>query len=161
LATPEHHSHAFFRRFKPTLADCYNHPFLRIEISDFQTKMLGWSARNDIVFPAQDRAKFATFSAEHADFYYCPADASTLAMAQQRLQTDLHFACLDRPVSVQALCRRIGGDAALVSGFENRTPSVPWAPTEFDIEVVGAHNTFDKALYDFALSLIDNGQSTH
>ena len=27
LATPGHHSHAFFQRFNPTLADCYAHPY--------------------------------------------------------------------------------------------------------------------------------------
>ena len=56
LATPGHYAHAFFQRFHPTLADCYDHPALHTEISDFQTKMLGWSARNDIVFPAHGRA---------------------------------------------------------------------------------------------------------
>ena len=122
--------------------------------------MLGWSARSDIVFPAHGRAKFATFCSEHVDFYYCPADAGTLATAQRRLQTDIQFACLARPASVQALCSRIAGSPGPALDTENRTPPVPWAPTGYDLEVVAAHNTLDKALYDFAVDLIDKASSS-
>ena len=128
LATPEHHAHAFIQRFHPTLADCYDHPYLRTEISNFQTKMLGWSARSDIVFPAHGRTKFATFCSEHVDFYYCPADAGTLTTARRRVQTDTQFACLARPASMRALCSRIAGNPVSALDTENRTPPVPWTP---------------------------------
>jgi hypothetical protein len=159
LATPGHYAHAFFQRFRPTLADCYDHPVLRTEISDFQTKMLGWSARSDIVFPAHGRAKYAIFWSEHVDFYYCPADAGTLATAQRRLLTDIQFACLARPASVLALCSRMTGHSVSALGTENRTPPVPWVPTEYDLEVAAVHNTHDIALYDFAVDLIDKADS--
>ena len=131
LATPEHYAHAFFQRFHPTLADCYEHPVLHKEMSDFQTKMLGWSARSDIVFPAHGRTKCAIFWSEHVDYFYCPTDAGTLATAQQRLLADIQFACLARPASVLALCSRMSGESVSALATENRTPPVPWMPTEY------------------------------
>jgi hypothetical protein len=155
LATPGHYAHAFFERFRPSLADCFNHPVLRIEISDFQTKMLGWVARSNIFWPAHGHAKYATFSSEFADFFYCSADAETLATAKRRLMTDIQFACLDRPTSTLALCKSMASDAVSALGVENRTPPLSWAPTGEDLEAVAANNLLDKALYDFALDMID------
>jgi hypothetical protein len=159
LATPEHYAHAFFQRFRPTLTDCYDHPVLRKEMSNFQTKMLGWSARSDIVFPAHGRVKYAIFWSEQVDFFYCSADEGTLATAQRRLLTDIQFACLARPASMMALCSRMTGDSVIALDIKNRTPPFPWAPTENDLEMVAAHNTLDRALYDFAVDLIDKAGS--
>jgi hypothetical protein len=159
LASPQHYAHEFFRRFRPALADCYEHPVLRAEISDFQTKMLGWSARSDIVFPAHGRTKYKIFWSEQVDYFYCVADAGTLATAQRRLLTDIQFACLGRPESVLALCSRMVGGAVSALNTENRTPPVAWVPTEYDLEVVAANNKLDRALYDFAVDLIDQANS--
>jgi hypothetical protein len=155
LADPGHYAHAFFQRFRPTLADCYDHPVLRTEISDFQTKMLGWSARSDIVLPAHGRAAYSIFWSEHVDFYYCPADAVTLATAKRRLLEGVQYACLARSASVLSLCTLIAGNSVSALDVENQTPPVPWTPTKHDLEAVAAHNTLDRALYDFAVDRID------
>ena len=157
LATPDHYANEFFQRFHPTLADCFDHPVLRIEISDFQTKMLGWKAETNIVWPAHGQAKYATFSLEYANFNYGRADANTLATARTRLLTDIEFGCLARPTSILALCKRMTGGAVSTFDVENGTPPVPWIPTDRDLEAIAAHNVLDNALYDFGLNVLIKG----
>ena len=144
-----------FQRFRPILADCYEHPVLRAEISDFQTKMLGWSARSDIVFPVHGRRKYKIFWSEQVVYFYCLDDAGTLATAQRRLRTDIQFACLARPASVLALCSRLAGHSVSALDAENL-----YAPCALGADRIrsgggGGEKKLDRALYDFAVDLID------
>jgi Sulfotransferase family len=155
LTTPGHIAHRYFKRYHPTLAECFGHPILRIEFTDFQTKMLGFSPQNDIVWPAHGRAEFKTFVTEFADFHFHPPTDTMLATAQHRLTTDIRFACLDRPSSVLALCSMMVGEEVPTFDVTNRTPSVSWIPTKHDLDAVAAHNQRDRELYDYALRMID------
>ena len=158
LATPEHHAHAFIQRFHPTLADCYDHPSTCAPRS-LISRQKCWDGQRGVIRLSRTWAyKFATFCSERVEFYYCPADAGTLTTAQRRLQTDIQFACLARRRQ-RALCSRIAGNPVSALDTENRTPPVPWTPTEYDLEVVAAHNTLDTALYDFAVDLIDRANT--
>jgi hypothetical protein len=160
LATPQHPAHVLIQRDRLALAECYEHPVLRIEISDYQTRMLGWAMRKKVIRSKHGPRECRTMWSEYIDSVFGPIGLNTLATAQSRLLTDVHFACLERPATVLALCRRMAGQSVPAFQFENQTPAVPWAPNERDLEMVAAHNALDRALYDFALTLLDKAHAS-
>jgi hypothetical protein len=42
FAAPRQYAHAFVRRYRPSLAECLDHPSLRFDMANVQTRMLGW-----------------------------------------------------------------------------------------------------------------------
>ena len=154
LATPGHYAHKFFERFRPTLAQCFDHPVLRIEFTDFQTKMLDFAAHEHIVWPAHGATNYKIFTSEYSAFLYCEATANMLATARERLLTETQFACSIDQQACGTLQSVWIGDVWL-RHHEPGTPDVSWTPSDRDLEATIAHNTLDRALYDYALGLID------
>src|SRR5579871_3845440 len=61
ILASSHYAHDYVAYRNLSLAQCFDHPKIRIELSNFQTKMLGWSARRRLSWPANDPISYRTF----------------------------------------------------------------------------------------------------
>jgi len=160
LATPGHYAHDWLKMTRASLADCYRHPVMQIEFTNFQTKLLGWAPSREIVWPAHGRDKYRIFSKEYANFLYGTSNLSVLEQAADRLGTEIDFALSSDRESLISLCSRIGGSPVSDLPKENVTPPVAYVITPTDLEAIRQHNRLDAELFCYARELLRNGRGS-
>jgi len=150
LARPDHYAHEYVHRHRLSLGQCYDHPVLGIEFTDFQTKMIGWVARTRVACPAHGPGEAEAFAAELAHFSAGTVTRATLGNAIRRLSTDISFGVLDEPRSLSVLCREVSGSAPAQMPFLNATSAEIYEVTDPERDAIGEHNVLDAELYRWA-----------
>ena len=150
LATPAHSAHHYVKNKGLSLAQCFDHPALKVEVTNFQTKMLGWSARQPIRWPAHERHESEVAFLEFANYVTGECKGATLEAAISRLENDITFALVDDPVGLATLCRAMVPVDPGPTPRENETPKVAYQVTPADHEAIITHNALDFALIDYA-----------
>jgi hypothetical protein len=131
-----------------TLADCYNHQLMRVELCNLQTRMLGWSPDHQLRLPCADERDQIDFAATHARYLHSPINMVTLQRAIDRLRTEIDYGILERPDSIVAMIARItGSDAEIKMPHLNVTNQVEYEVTTAELELIRRNNSLDHALY--------------
>jgi hypothetical protein len=150
LAEPGHYAHDYVVKRRLSLRDCFEHPVLRQEFVDFQTRMLGWSPSEEVALPALGLRAYESFWREWNAFLYGVADRATLQRALARLSQEIRFAVLGDRDSILGLASLLVGAPVLSLPHENKTPPVDYRVTAADLEEIKRNNGLDQELYDFA-----------
>jgi hypothetical protein len=158
VASEAHYAHDYVKRRQLSIAQCFDHPVLRIEITNFQTKMLGWTAGQEMRWPAHGHEKLGAFFAEYNKFLYGDADDGTLATAMERLSRQVAFGLSDDPASLVRLCGAITASEPFEIPRENQTPITQYHVTPADLDAIRRNNVLDHALVEFARGLLTAGR---
>jgi len=152
-------SHPAFRamcKHRPSIAACLQHPYMRSEFSNFQTKMLGMTATaKNVEWPPKGMASAKDFAVSLTELQYMPVRSDMLARAMMLIDTGrVKAACLEHNGSVLALCSEMTGHKVTEIPRVNETLKTDWVPSAADIALIQEHNQIDIALYKYALERI-------
>jgi hypothetical protein len=160
LATPGHYARNYIRHYNLSLAECYAHPVLKIEFSNFQTRMLGWAPSLALIIPAVTHEEFVRAFLDRCEFLLGDLSRETLDLAKSRLRDQVSFGITeDLRSMVDLLTLMIDappGDLRVI----NKTPPTKYAPTSGDLEAIANNNLLDQELYEFAKSLLEERRAT-
>jgi hypothetical protein len=151
LTHPGHRMHRHIAARKFSLADCYNHPILRHEMGNLQTKMLGWRPEREWKLPALDVRSRLEFEHDYVSYLMNPSTPETLACAKERLSS-IHFAVLERPQTVLDVFAALSDVPITAIPVLNVTPPHDYQVTEEDRVAIAANTRLDRELYEFAVS---------
>jgi hypothetical protein len=154
LSLEEHYNHQYLKRERRSIAQSFEHPVLRIEITNFQTKMLGWSWDRQMAWPARSYEQFQAFSSEYTRYLHTDADEKTLDNAMQRLSKEIAFGLSDDQRSLTRICKAITGNELEEMPRLNVTPSTGYEVTSADLDAIRKYNKLDFALVEFARSIL-------
>jgi Sulfotransferase family len=154
LANPGHYAHEYIRTGRLALSECFNHPILRIEFTNFQTKMIGWRPSELSRFPIDNVEKYRIYHDQNARFSFLAADHATLEAAMAALSDGMLFAVIEDQNSVVDLYRAVTSITITELPFENRTPSVDYKVTQTDLDAILRNNELDLELYSFAVDAL-------
>ena len=155
LATKTHYAHGYVTRRRLSIAQCFHHPVLKIEMTNFQTKMLGWRPSRALSWPSNGREKLGDFFSVYNEFLHSDVDRATLDAAVDHLSRRVLVAMTESEDSLSSLCKTITGASPLPVPQENKTPDTPYEVTPEDLDAIEQHNHWDNELYRAAQGLID------
>jgi hypothetical protein len=154
LTSPGHYARNYVRHYNLSLADCYAHPVLKIEFSNFQTRMLGWTPSLAPVIPAVTKEELAQASLDRSEYLISDLSRDALDLAKNRLRDQVSFGIIEDHRSLDELLSSMidapPGDLRVI----NKTPPTGYAPTSADVEAIANNNLLDQELYEFAKSLL-------
>ena len=157
LTTKAHYAHGYVTSRGLSLAQCFDHPVLRIEMTNFQTKMLGWRPLRALSWPAHGREKLGDFFSVYNEFLHGDVDRSTVDAAIDHLSRGMVVAMTESEDSLSSLSNMITGASLFPVPHENKTPDTLYEVTPEDLEAIEQHNRWDNELYRAAQALMAAG----
>lgn len=151
-----HPAHRFMCACRPTIVQCLQHPSLRHEYSNFQTKMLGINASVALDWPPRGLAAAKIFASSLLEVQHLPTNFDMLPRAMMFVDTGrVRAVCLEDTPSVLALASDMAGTPVQELPRINQTVPVEWRPTNEETDLIRAANRLDIALYEFTRKLAD------
>jgi hypothetical protein len=159
LSLPSHRMHRHIAARKLSLADCFDHPILRHELGNLQTKMLGWTREGTWRLPALDIATRLEFEKDYVRYLLEDPSTDTLEQAKNVLNNEIRFATLEMPDTICALFREICGARIDSLPVFNVTPPVEYELRDEDLLAIHENTQLDQRLYQYGLSLLRSSGS--
>lgn len=154
LTTKAHYCHGYVTSRGLSIARCFDHPVLRIEMANFQTRMLGWRPSRALSWPSHGREKLGDFFSVFNEYLHSDVDRATLDSAVDHLSRRMVVAMTESEDSLSSLCNTITGGSLLSVPHENKTPDTPYEVTPEDLDAIEQHNHWDNELYRAAEALM-------
>lgn len=149
---PAHYGHELVTRYRLSLAECLEHPALRFDMSNLQTRMLGWrppSASRPAATEPQD--PWGRFHEDCADYFNSRVDEPCYARALDVLRNHASFGFFEE------LETTIGGFYEILGVryqppllHINQSSEAAHPIGERDLEAITRCNGFDLCLYEGA-----------
>jgi hypothetical protein len=132
LMSPGHYGHDFVTRYRPSLTECLQHPALRFDMVNLQTRMLGWTPPP--LGAALTGDSWAAFHRSCADYFDSDIDESCYRRAIAALQVSVRFGMYDDyENTVCRFCRLLGLSKPTRLPHLNRSNSEWAAITDNDL----------------------------
>ncbi len=150
LTTPQQQAHGYVIARNISLRGMFDHPVLKLEMSDFQTRLLGWTVKEQVSWPAYGQDFFRA-SQDFNEMLYGCASEEMMTTAAERLSNEVEFALTEDQGSWARLYDSLTGEP-LPPQFPrvNVTPPCDYLVSDADIGAIVANNSYDLRLYRFA-----------
>ena len=149
-ATPTHYLHDYICQDNLSISECYQHPALKLDMTNFQTKMLGWESTYTGKIPATDPHEHKHFMQMVSEYLFAQADKRMLDRAMENLQNNVSYGIIEDSESIASLIRMISGNVCTQLPTVNATPKVDCEIHTVDLRAIVENNNWDLLLYQEA-----------
>ena len=117
--TPEHYAHDYVMWKILSISDFFDHPTLKLEASNFQTKLLGWTPSQAMHWPVYGR-EYVKACQDYNEMIYTQVTEETLSKATLRLLNELDFALTEDHDTWVRLYEKLTGERppSLIPGIQ-------------------------------------------
>jgi hypothetical protein len=158
--SPGHYGHDFVVRYRPSVTVCLQHPALRFDMVNLQTRMLAWNPPP--LGPGLARDSWATFHRSCADYFDSDVDESCYPRAVAALRDSVRFGLYeDYENTVYRFCRLLGLSKPTELPQVNRSNSEWGAITDKDLTAISDSNKYDIRLYEEAKRISQRRDMMH
>lgn len=151
-----HYAHKYVKENNISLGECFNHPLLRMEMSELQTRMLGWIPDRLPKLPCIEEDDNIDFAVTSSRYVFSSVDETDLERAVEHLRTQIDYGILEYPETVVALISRATGSDDIALPLLN-VGNVEYQPSEAELDAIRRNNVLDLTLYDAAVAMLAPG----